>query len=82
MTSKLFFEIRLAADYEPTSCLHVDENDDDDDDDDNDDLLDIDDGYNETKYDIGEQLEILLLAHVENLERSQKTGNPKDFQFF
>ena len=58
MTSKLFFEIRLAADYEPTSCLHVDENDDDDDDDDNDDLLDIDDGYNETKYDIGEQLEI------------------------
>ena len=61
MTSKLFFEIRLAADYEPTSCLHVDENDDDDeedDDDDDDDSIDIDDGYNETKYDIGEQLEI------------------------
>ena len=58
MTSKLFFEIRLAADYEPTSCLHVDENDDEDDDDDGDDSLDTDDVYNETKYDIGEQLEI------------------------
>ena len=43
MTSKLFFEIRLAADYEPTSCLHVDENDDEDDDDDGDDGDDDDD---------------------------------------
>ena len=44
MTSKLFFEIRLAADYEPTSCLHVDDNEDDDEDDEDDDDDDDEDG--------------------------------------